>query len=89
MTEYRIKLIWKFSGLDADKIAMHHLEHIEEYIDREKLEIFQIGNERIDDSTTISFIIISKDLLDKIKHDLKPHEGFKVRINLENKNPLN
>ena len=78
MKKNRIKLIWKFSGIDATKIAEHHLTHLKEYVQKENLEIFGMGNEKIDDNVTNSFIIIYNDLLEKIKHDLKPHEGFIV-----------
>ena len=27
----KIKLIWKFSGDDANEVASHHLSHLKEY----------------------------------------------------------
>ena len=33
----KIKLIWKFSGPDADHIAKHHLVHLKEYIEKENI----------------------------------------------------
>ncbi|MAU75821.1 MAG: hypothetical protein CL831_02980 [Crocinitomicaceae bacterium] len=74
----KIKLIWKFSGPDADHIAKHHLVHLKEYIEKENIEIFTTGYERLNENIAISFVIISEGLLEKIKNDLKPHEGFIV-----------
>ena len=74
----KIKLIWKFSGPDADHTANHHLVHLKEYIKKENIEILTTGYERLNEYITISFVIISEDWLEKIKNDLKPHEGHIV-----------
>ena len=76
--ESKIKLIWKFSGMDALKIADHHLVHLNEYIKREDIVVMEKGTETINEFSAISFIIIYKSFVDKLRLDLKPHQGFLV-----------
>tara|TARA_B100000614_G_scaffold261673_1_gene291974 strand:+ start:478 stop:714 length:237 start_codon:yes stop_codon:yes gene_type:complete len=72
----KIKLIWQFSGTDPLKIAEHHLIHLNEYLLKENLIINNKGSELINEFSAINHIIIPEELLDKIKHDLKPHQAF-------------
>ena len=72
----KIKLIWQFYGMDALKIADHHLVHLNEYILREEIEIIDSGTELINDFSSISFIIIDNSLVEKLRVALKPHKGF-------------
>ena len=76
--ENKIKLVWRFSGINALQIANHHLIHINEYSEKENLKIFNSGTQEISEFSSISFIVISKDILNKIKNDLKPHHSFPV-----------
>ena len=78
MVENKLKLIWEFIGIDADMIAKHHFVHLNEYVEKENLKIFKIGNEKIDKNISNSFMIISEDLLYKIKKDLRPHKAFQI-----------
>ena len=75
----KIKLVWNFSGLDALKIADHHLVHLNEYILREEIDVIDKGTELINDFSSISFIIIENSLVEKLRVDLKPHKGFIVQ----------
>ena len=77
--ENKIKLVWRFSGINALQIADHHLVHINEYSEKENLKIINSGTQEISEFSSISFIIISKDILNKIKNDLKPHNSFIVK----------
>ena len=72
----KIKLIWQFNGIDALKIADHHLVHLNEYILREEIDIIDSGTELINDFSSISFIIIDNSLVEKLRVALKPHKGF-------------
>ena len=74
----KIKLVWKFSGCDASEIAKHHLYHLRQYIKENKLQVFKTNYERFDENTVISYVVITDDLLEKIKNDLKPHNGFLI-----------
>ena len=74
----KIKLIWQFNGVDAIKIAEHHLVHLNEYILREEIEVIDRGTELINDFSALSFIIIDNYLLEELRDVLKPHKGFIV-----------
>ena len=76
--KYELKLIWRFSGQDSEKIASHHLSHLIEYSTKNKILINNKGTEKQDDYTSISFIIIYNNLIEKIKQDLKPHFIIKI-----------
>ena len=74
----KIKLIWQFNGMDALKIADHHLVHLNEYILREEIDIINSGTELIKDFSAISFIIIDNSIVEKLRVALKPHKGLIV-----------
>lgn len=72
----KIKLIWQFSGVDALKIADHHLVHLHEYVLREELDVFDEGTELINEFSSISFIIVDISLVEKFRVALKPHKAL-------------
>ena len=74
----KVKLIWNFNGIDALKIADHHLVHLNEYISREEIDVIDSGTELINEFSSISFIIIDNSLVEKLRAALKPHKGFIV-----------
>ena len=74
----KIKLIWQFSGMDARKIADHHLVHLNEYLNREDIFVVDKGTELTNEFSAISFITIDNSLVEKLRVDLKPHKGFLV-----------
>ena len=74
----KIKLIWQFSGMDALKIADHHLVHLNEYILREEIDVIDKGTELINDFSSLSFIVIDNSLVEKLRVALEPHKGFIV-----------
>ena len=74
----KIKLIWQFSGMDSVRIAEHHLIHLNEYILREEIDVIDKGTELTNDFFSISFIIIDKSLVEKLRVALKPHKAFIV-----------
>ena len=74
----KIKLVWQFSGMDALKIAEHHLVHLNEYILKEDIEVIDKGIELINDFSSISFIIVKKSLAETLRSSIKPHKGFIV-----------
>tara|TARA_B100001287_G_scaffold169631_1_gene142709 strand:- start:364 stop:600 length:237 start_codon:yes stop_codon:yes gene_type:complete len=72
----KIKLIWQFSGTDALKIADHHLVHLDEYILREGFDVIDKGTELINEFSSISYIIVDKTVVEKLRIALKPHKGL-------------
>ena len=74
----KAKLVWSFSGEVALKTAEHHLIHLKEYSDKEKVEFLEFGIEQQTEFTAIAFIIVTKDLVNDLRQILKPHQGFLV-----------
>ena len=74
----KAKLVWNFSGEGALKTAEHHLIHLKEYAESEKVEVVEFGTEQQTEFTAIAFLIVAKDLVPKLRESLKPHQGFLV-----------
>ena len=75
----KIKLVWQFYGMDALKIADHHLVHLKEYIQTEKIVVADKGTELINELSAISFIVVENSLVEKLRVALKPQKGFFVK----------
>lgn len=73
--ERKIKLSWDFRGPDAKKIAEHYLIHLDEFIVREKLGDHETGIEHVNDSYTITYIILLESSMILVRDALKPHRG--------------
>ncbi len=74
----KTKLIWQFYGMDALRIADHHLVHLNEYLNREDIFVVDKGTELTNEFSAMSFITIDNSLVEKLRVDLKPHKGFLV-----------
>lgn len=74
----KAKLVWSFSGEGALKTAEHHLIHLKEYAEREKVEVIEFGTQQQTKFTAIAFMIVAKDLVNDLRQSLKPHQGFLV-----------
>ena len=74
----KIKIVWKFTGVDALKIADHHIIHVKEYMVSNDITMFEEGTEEVNDYAANSFIVIDSINLEKVKNDLKPHQAFLV-----------
>jgi hypothetical protein len=74
----KAKLVWNFSGEGALKTAQHHLVHLKEYSEREKVEVVEFGTEQQTESTASAFMIVAKTLVNDLRKSLKPHQGFLV-----------
>jgi hypothetical protein len=70
-----LKLIWDFRGPDAQKTAEHHLIHLDEYLEREKIEVIESDVEKLTDVHSIAFIACSENVMPKLRDELKPHRG--------------
>lgn len=73
--ERQIKLIWDFRGLASAKTAEHHLVHLKEFIEAEKLPLTNTGFEIINDMYAIAFIVVTDEHMILIRDILKPHRG--------------
>ena len=74
-----IKLIWDFRGPDASKIAEHHSKHLLEYAFTQELQNNMISSEDLTDMHSIASIVISEDIMRKVRDELKPHRGEYVQ----------
>tara|TARA_Y100000766_G_C18568130_1_gene441035 strand:+ start:353 stop:589 length:237 start_codon:yes stop_codon:yes gene_type:complete len=70
------KLIWQLSGRDALRIAEHHLIHLSEYMQSNEIVVIDQGIELISEFSAISFVIVDKSFVEKIRVDLKPYKVF-------------
>ncbi len=73
--ERQIKLIWDFRGQASEKTAEHHLVHLKEYIEAEKLPLTNTGFEIINDMYAIAYIVVTDEHMIQIRDVLKPHRG--------------
>lgn len=71
----QIKLIWDFRGETALKTAEHHLIHLKEYLQIEKLPINITGFESINEFHAIAFIVTTDEYMIQLRDTLKPHRG--------------
>ena len=72
----RVKLVWKFFGVDSSRTAEHHLQHLNEYIQKEDIDVLERSTQLINDVSAISYIIVLDEFVEKLRRDLKPHQGF-------------
>lgn len=71
----KLKLIWDFRGPNGKKTAEHHVIHLKEYIQLEKLDINITGTEELSDMHTIAFMVVNEADMKPIRDALKPHRG--------------
>lgn len=71
----KLKLIWDFRGPDAEKIAEHHVIHLNQFIDREQYEIKITGIDKINELHCLAFMVVSQETMIEIRDALKPHRG--------------
>lgn len=71
----KLKLIWDFHGPDANQIAQHHVIHLKQYIQLEKLDIPLTGTEKFSDLHSIAFLVVEEAFMKPIRDALKPHRG--------------
>jgi len=71
----KIKLIWDFRGSAAQKTAEHHVIHLKEYIEIEKLKLNITGHQTLTDMHSIAFMVVEKTEMIPVRDALKPHRG--------------
>ena len=68
----KIKLIWEFSGPDAEERAKHHSTVLEVVSARENLEFSITGTEYINHVSWLAYLIVLEKNVPVIKGALKP-----------------
>jgi hypothetical protein len=71
----KIKLIWDFRGEASAKTAEHHLIHLNEYLEKEKIILEKTGFEIINEMHAIAFIVVEEQDMIRFRDVLKPHRG--------------
>lgn len=73
--ERLIKLIWDFRGPDAEKVAEHHIIHLNEFVNIEKLPITIVQKQVINDYHCIAYMVVNDQQMITVRDRLKPHRG--------------
>lgn len=71
----KVKLIWEFFGEDAEATANHHAIHLREYSEKQQLESFGIGTEKLADSSFIAYLKVSEENMITVRDSLRPKRG--------------
>lgn len=71
----QIKLIWDFRGSASAKTAEHHLIHLKEFIQIEKLPLTNTGFEIISEMHAIAYVVVTDEHMLQLRDTLKPHRG--------------
>lgn len=70
-----IKLIWDFHGQASKKIAEHHAIHLQEFVDKEKLENMTSGAEAVSEFHHIAYLIVEQSQMIKMRDALRPQRA--------------
>lgn len=70
-----LKLIWDFRGPHSKQTAEHHLIHLKQYVEQEKLSIDIFGIETLSEMHSLAFLVVPKDQMISVRDALKPHRG--------------
>lgn len=71
----KVKLIWEFFGEDAEDTAKHHAVHLREYTEKQQLESFGVGTEKLADFSFIAYLIVAEDYMLTVRDTLRPKRG--------------
>ena len=71
----KIKLIWEFRGPSSKQTAEHHVIHLKEYMQIEKLHFDNTGIQVISEFNCSAFLITEEAYLQQLRNDLKPNRG--------------
>lgn len=72
----RIRLIWDFYGEPSEGTAKHHVIHLEEFMEREKLPYFGQGIETDGPFHCIAYLTVSEDDVRVLRDTLRPNRAF-------------
>lgn len=76
----KIKLIWDFRGAESLPIAEHHRIHLDEFIQKEKLDLQETGIHKISDMYSIAYMMVSEAQMLLVRDALKPHRGELITL---------
>ena len=70
----KAKLIWEFSGQDAEPMAQHHAKHLKEFAEREQIVHFGSGITASENHAEAYLIVGEKDMI-AVRDALRPKRG--------------
>ena len=73
-----LKFVWEFFGSDSENLAKHHLNHLKEFLVKEKIVFNKIGSINESLNFSYSYVVLDTNYLEMIKSTLKPHKAFKL-----------
>lgn len=73
--EGKIKLIWDFHGMDAQKTAEHHVHHLEQYIQKHNLNNKISGFEHLGEMHSVAYMVVDEEEMIDVRDTLRPHRG--------------
>lgn len=70
-----IKMIWDFKGPNATPTATHHVVHLKEFLEKEKIPYLVCATETVNAMHTMAVVVTNETHVDFIRTHLKPHRG--------------
>ena len=80
MQNRKIRLIWDFRGPDALETAKHHVIHLKEFAEMEKLPFYEANFQQQNNYLAMAYIIINENELTIFKNALKPDRGTVLKL---------
>jgi hypothetical protein len=74
----KIRLIWDFHGADSKGTAEHHVKHLEQFMEREKLEMLRTAVYSNADIHHMACMTVNEKDVRGIRDTLKPHRAVVV-----------
>ncbi len=71
----QIKLIWNFSGPDAEGTAKHHEIHIREFLEKNNFNELITGVDYQNEIFWSAYLIVNQPYMIFFRDKLKPHKG--------------
>jgi hypothetical protein len=72
----KIRLIWDFYGETAEGTAKHHVIHLEEFMEREKLTYFNRGTDSKGDLHAFAYMTVAEEDVKILRDALRPNRAF-------------
>ena len=70
-----IKLIWDFKGSDAKQTAEHHIIHLKEFSNSQKLPLNKYGVDQVNDLHSIAYMHVYENNVFAVRDALIPHRA--------------
>jgi hypothetical protein len=72
----KIRLIWDFYGESAEGTAKHHVIHLKEFMEREKLNFFSEGTSSNAELHSFAYMTVQEKDVTIIRDALLPNRAF-------------